>query len=227
MEDKTVENDGLDLEDTENDSATNSNETKVETKKPAKQSRETNAYYAELRRKEKEAEYKRGLREGIKTNPYTDTPIADDYDLEVYQEMKKLDDEGKDPVNDFPTYYAKKQRQAQTAAREKEEQEAKAREDVDKFFKSNPNVSKELLQDEEFLDYAEGKFGNKSLEDIYKGYLKLQAKYKPAPAVKKEEPKVDKKMPTSQPSGASESKTISKMSDEEIEKAFNAKFKNY
>lgn len=224
-EENKVENDGLDLDDTEN---TPKQEPKVDDKKPTKQSRETNAYYAELRRKEKEAEYKRGLREGIKTNPYTDTPIADDYDLEVYQEMKKLDDEGKDPVNDFPTYYAKKQRQAQTAAREKEEQEAKAREDVDKFFKSNPNVSKELLQDEEFLDYAEGKFGHKSLEDIYKGFLKLQAKYKTAPVVeKKEEKKVDKKMPTSQPSGVSESKPISKMDDKEIENAFNAKFKTF
>ena len=137
--------------------------------------------------------------------------------------MKKLDDEGKDPVNDFPAFYASKQRQTQTAEREKAEQEEKAKKDVEDFFKNNSDVSRDLLKDEDFLDYAEGKFGNKSLQDIYSGYMKLQTKLKPV----EEEKKVGKKMPTSQPSGASEPKSVSKMSDTEIENLFNARFKSY
>lgn len=228
MEEKDIEvEEDLDLEETEEEEETEPKETpKTEdVKKPAKQSRETNAYFAELRRKEKEAEYKRGLREGIKTNPYTDTPINDDFDLETYQIMKKLDEEGKDPVASYSEYITNMKRKSLTKEKEQAEQEEKAKADVEKFFSDNPTVSRSVLKDEDFLDYAEGKFGHKPLEEIYKGFMRLKGKSVANEKVKEETPK--KKMPTSQPSGESEPKSISKMTDKEVEEMFNAKFKTY
>ena len=55
-----------------------------------------------------------------KLNPYTNTVINDETDIQVYENMYALDKQGKDPVADYASYVADKQRQE---LKEKEEQE--------------------------------------------------------------------------------------------------------
>ena len=102
------------------------------TKAKAAQSRAENAEFAKQRReaerKKAEAEQERlkkdafskGKIEGLGgKNPYTNEPISNEYDLHIYELMKKLDDEGKDPVKGLAK--AISDEQSQRKAKEDEE----------------------------------------------------------------------------------------------------------
>ena len=102
-------------------------ETKEEVKEV--QSKEENSKYAQARRKaeaEMEAKVKEAYQKGRmesfigKLNPYTNTVINDETDIQVYENMYALEKQGKDPVADYASYVADKQRQE---LKEKEEQE--------------------------------------------------------------------------------------------------------
>lgn len=158
--------------------------------KNEKQSAEENAKYAKARRKAEEesqkksdSAYERGLREGRlnalkgKMNPYTNTLIEDEQDIEVYEDMYKISQEGGDPLMDYAAYTADKKRQAEKARIEETQIQEKAQKDVDEFMEKYPNVNlTELLKDEMFADYIEGK--NKSLCDLYTSYKKMQNQFR-------------------------------------------------
>ena len=68
--------------------------------------------------------------------------------------------------------------------------EDQAREDWQKFSAAHPEIKIEtLMADEDFLDYADGKIGNKPLAQIYddyaKRFLSKKQERKEEPAVKK------------------------------------------
>ena len=161
-----------------------------EEKNSSKQSDDENAKYAKARRKaEQEAEtksqeaYKRGLEEGRlnaykgKINPWTNQVIQDLEDLQVYEEMQALEDAGKNPVEDYGSYIAEKNRKAAQEKLIKEQNEKKAKQDIEEFNQKYPNVNlTNLLNDEIFKDYVEGK--NKSLCELYDSYTKMQKAFR-------------------------------------------------
>ena len=153
--------------------------------KPSVLSKEERAMYANARRTvEKSVEekhkkaldkaYERGRLEAYKgkMNPYTNTEIKDLTDVEVYEDMFKIAEEGGDPLKDYASYSADKKREEARIKQEESERQAKAEQDIDDFQKKYPDVNlSDLFKDENFLDYAEGK--DKSLVDVYNSYMKL------------------------------------------------------
>lgn len=155
-------------------------EPKEETKKD--QTAKENANYAQIRRKAEEdankkleSERQKAFNEGKleaykgKINPYTEKPITDLTDVEMYEEMYRLEQEGKDPIKDLPEALATKEREQAKAIQERKEMEAKTKEEIDEFQKKYPDVNLgELLQDSFFNDYIQGK--NKSITELYEGF---------------------------------------------------------
>lgn len=168
---------------------TDDNESKKETDNSSKnkmiQSKDERAKYAQARRK-KESEdkrikeaYNQGKLEAFKgkINPYTNQVINDQKDVEVYENMYKLSTEGKDPVADYASYIAQKEREQEIADNKQREIEEKAAKDIDEFIEKYPNVNlNELFEDSTFNDYMEGK--NKSISEIYEGYTKLKNSFR-------------------------------------------------
>lgn len=165
--------------------STNEAEFKDGNDQPAKepQSKERNAEEARKRREaERQQELKKARTDAVLeatggVNPYTGEEMKDADDVEEYLTMKRIEKDGKDPVKDFAGYAKQRERdrRAQEAARE--QQEAQVREDIAAFKKAHPDVdTKELLNDEAFSDYADGKIGHKPLTEIYDGYQKLIGK---------------------------------------------------
>lgn len=162
-----------------------SNEEEANTKTKQVQSKEENAKFAkqrrekEIRDKEIQDAYKKGRLEALKgkMNPFTNTPIKDEADIEMYEAMCKLEAEGKDAISDYAEYIANEKREnAKRQQRDLEIQE-QAKKDVEEFTSKYPKINlTELLEDETFKDYCEGK--NKSLINLYDSYLKLQNKFR-------------------------------------------------
>lgn len=194
------EQDDLSFDDTsenEDELKTSTEENKVTSPLPKKevneakapQTKEERAMYANKRReadkqrKEQEALKKKAYDEGRlsaykgKINPYTNTEIKDMEDIEVYEDMFKLSEAGKDPLKDYASYVADKKRTLAKEAREEEEREAKALKEVEEFQGKYPDINlTELLKDEMFMDYAEGK--SKTLLETYESYSKFEKNFR-------------------------------------------------
>lgn len=170
----------------ESEESNGSYETNKEIPEKNVQSSEENAKYAAMRR-EKEINYKYKIDEAYKKgqldaykgkiNPYTQTEIKDVHDIKVYENMYKLDKEGKNPIEDYASYIADKEREDELNRIKQEELQEKARKDVEEFQSVYPNVDLQaLLDDETFKDYLEGK--TKPLKEIYDKYKKMQNKFR-------------------------------------------------
>lgn len=161
-------------------------EEKSEQKVTKPQTEEENAKYAQARRKaeaefkkKEEEAYKRGKFEAFKgkINPYTNTEITDENDFEVYEEMCEIARKGGDPVADFIQYTTDKKREEKKALEEKEKINEEAKKDIEEFTIKYPNVDlTELLSDEDFKDYIDGK--RKPLVQLYENYKKLENKFR-------------------------------------------------
>lgn len=191
--DTTTENEEGENDVTFDDSESNQeSENSEEEEKPSSkgQSSEDNSKYAAARRKaeeefeskarSREAEaYKRGRLDAYKgkINPYTNTEIKDITDVEVYEDMYKLSEEGKDPLKDYASYAADKRREEARLKQEQQEKETKAQQEIEDFSKKYPDVNiSSLFKDEVFKDYADGK--NKSLIDVYESFNKLKNSFR-------------------------------------------------
>ena len=167
-------------------------------KEEVKQSKEENAKYATARRKaEEEANkkieearkeaYEQGLKQGQvqqyigKQNPYTGQTINDDYDVQEYLDMFELDSKGKDPIQgyrDLQKDKARKEAEARIKAEEKEKQNKWYEDDTKDFVdKYSAEKLQELVKDEDFNIFANGKIGKLPLSNIYEDYQKLISKY--------------------------------------------------
>lgn len=130
--------------------------------------KEREAKEAEIREKAK-VEAELGI---LKKNPYTDEPIKDAQDLEIYKIMKGIEDEGGDPVNDLPKKIAEINR-ARFAKDQEEKSKAKARqtkikEETDELINTYPNLDlAKLSEDKEFLDLCEKKGDRWTMTEIY------------------------------------------------------------
>ena len=204
-------------------------ETKEEVKEV--QSKEENSKYAQARRKaeaEMEAKVKEAYQKGRmesfigKLNPYTNTPINDETDIQVYENMYALDKQGKDPVADYASYVADKQRQELKEKQEKEKLQQEAENDIAEFTEKYPDVNlSELLENETFKDYIEGK--RKPLTTLYENYKKMENSFRnKAVDVAKQTIANSQATPGSLNSGAEVNVDYSTMSDSEFERILNA-----
>lgn len=150
-----------------------------------KQSKEDNAKFAKQRREKEEREkelqeaYKKGKLAAFKgkVNPFTQTPIEDETDMEIYEAMCKLESDGKNPIEDYAEYVANEKREKIKREKKDKEIQEQAKKDVEEFVNKYPKINlTELLKDEVFNDYIEGK--NKSLVTLYENYQKLQNKFR-------------------------------------------------
>ena len=161
-----------------------------EVKKP--QSKEENAEFARRRRDEErqKALEQRELETAIKItggeNPYTHEKIEDRADLDEFYLMKEIEKNGGDPIADFAKHQKQRRKEEQDKNQKKTMSEDQARDDWQKFALAHPDISVETLSaDEDFLDYADGKIGNKPLAQIYDDYAK---RFLTKKETKKEEP---------------------------------------
>ena len=110
-------------------------------------------------------------------NPFTNQIIEDSKDVEVYENMYKLSQDGKDPIADYAGYIAQKEREKERESARQKEIEEKASKDLEEFTAKYPNVNlNDLFNDENFSDYMEGK--NKSITEIYERYTKLKNSFR-------------------------------------------------
>lgn len=126
--------------------------------------------------------YERGIREGRvaafsgKKNEYTGQPIKDEYDLEVYETMRKIEEAGGDPVADFASEMAERRRQEAVKANERVQIEQKYQTELVEFAKEMPDVDlKVLFNDLKFRTFARGKLGVMTLKEVYADYSTLTA----------------------------------------------------
>lgn len=131
--------------------------------------------------------YEQGLKQGKvetyigKQNPYTGEIINDDVDVQEYLDMYQLDSKGEDPINGYRELQKKKARE-EAEQRIKADEEAKQKQwyenDTKDFLdKHSSEKLQELMKDEDFNLFAEGKIGKIPLSQIYDGYQKLINKY--------------------------------------------------
>ena len=152
--------------------------------KPTKQpqSKEENSVFARQRREKEEAERLAKAKEEARIqavietlggiNPYTQERMVDAEDVNEYLLMKKIDAQGEDPLEKYPTALKNQKRELEKQEQVAKEEQAKAKKDIEDFMEKYPNVSlQDLEQDEAFNDYVDGKLGKKSLSDLYTSYL--------------------------------------------------------
>lgn len=148
--------------------------------KAPKQDSAKNAEFARKRREaEKEEAVKKARVDAIKevlgTNPYTKKPIEDADDVEEYLLMKQIENDGKDPIADYPEYVKKQAREKSSQNARAQSTNDKVTKDLEEFANVHPNVDvNEVLQDSMFMSFAEGKLGKKSLSEVYSQYLPIK-----------------------------------------------------
>lgn len=173
----------------ETEKSTKEVDEEVESEEPKetkpKQSASENSKYAEARRKAESIDkkvdeaYKRGRLEAYKgkLNPYTNTEINDETDIRVYENMLALEKSGKDPINDYANYIADKERESEKERIKQEEIKENARKDIEEFTSKYPDINlTELLEDENFKDYIEGK--NKPLTGLYENFNRMKNSFR-------------------------------------------------
>lgn len=193
---------------------------------------------ADIIEKERKDAYLKGKLEAIKVNKFTDAPIEDEYDLEIYELQLELDKQGKDPVNDLASELARRNRSKVQVEKQKLEQEnAKKTEmenDIKAFMKVYPKVdTRELSNNEDFQKFANDKFGRWSLTEIYEAYMDkktISTNESTKSNVDANAEKLAKQynqMPSSNASGSSNgSSQYENESYEDFEKRFNEKYRH-
>lgn len=145
--------------------------------KAPKQDSAKNAEFARKRREaEKEEAVKKARVDAIKevlgTNPYTKKPIEDADDVEEYLLMKQIENDGKDPIADYPEYVKKQAREKSSQNARAQEEKDKVTKEIEEFSTIYPNVKiSDVLQNAEFNAFSKGKLGKASLALVYAQYL--------------------------------------------------------
>lgn len=172
--------------------------------------------------------YERGIREGRvaafsgKKNEYTGQPIKDEYDLEVYETMRKIEEKGGDPVADFASEMAERRRQEAQKANERVQTEQKYQTELVEFAQEIPDVDlKVLFNDPKFRTFARGKLGVMSLKEVYADYSTLTATTENDAELKaKRIVAKQKASPGALGAGAPAEKSIENLSDDEFENLY-------
>ena len=130
----------------------------------------------------KKKAYLDGLKEAVgNVNPWTNEPIEDETDVEIFREMKEMEKQGLDPIEDYAKFHAKKlkeQAKAENEAKQKEQARLEnIRTEIAEFDKQNGNGSAEkFLNDEGFKNSKYFKYlGRLSLGEVYDLYTSTKA----------------------------------------------------
>ena len=178
-----------DIEFTDTKVEENDDSNKPEVKKI--QSSAQNSEYARRRREaERKAELERAKEEARNNaiieftngiNPYTDEEIKDKVDIEKYLAMKEIEKNGGDPIADYHKVQSKKQKEEIENKKKADDEKQWYENDRKDFFSKHPEMTdlslSNLLQNEQFLLYGEGKFGSKPLAEIYDGFNKMMSTF--------------------------------------------------
>ena len=217
------ETEGKDKKDTKSDSAEddeveddNAEDEPSQEDLEKQKAKERNAEFARRRREreakeraKREAEEARIKAEATKeaelnankVNTYTDEPIKDEADLEVFKLMKEIDDQGGDPINDLPRHIA--QRNRDKIRKEKEETEKanartkKIQDETSELVAAYPDLdTSELAEDKEYIKLCTEKGDRWTMLEIYE-YLQVKREKSANDAKKKAKDKaLDKKAKT-------------------------------
>ena len=122
----------------------------------------------------------------ITENPWTNKPIKDEKDLEVYEIMRELEASGKDPLSDLPEALAERARQREVETTRANEESRIIKENLAKEIsdlrKKYPDVNtKDLAEDPSYLEIAEDKGGRWTITEIYEEWLRQKKPTKPKP----------------------------------------------
>ena len=152
------------------------------------QTKEQNSENARRRREaERRSELEKARREAreqaiIETlggkNPYTGEEIKDSTDVAEYLTMREIEKSGGDPLTDYAKHVKAKEKEA--IAKEEKEKESKAwyTSDRERFVKAHPEVNiAELVGDENFQKFADGKVGRVPLSKIYEDFISFTENY--------------------------------------------------
>ena len=175
------------------------------TEKPtSKQSSATNSEFARRRREQEKESLKRETRlntikELVGKNPWTDEPIETEQDAQMYLRMKKIEDNGGDPLADYAKTLAAEERAKQKNKEvgahgvkfeelSEEQKNERISSDISRFQEKHPDVDvDELLKNEDFLAIAEEHLGEVPLSTLYSLYTKVDAgKKQKATAIEKQ-----------------------------------------
>ncbi|MBQ3063983.1 MAG: hypothetical protein IJC99_04195 [Clostridia bacterium] len=142
---------------------------------------------AEQARRRREAERARAIEDARREaiidaldgkNPYTGRPMKDADDVAEFLAMREIEKKGGDPVTDYSEHLTARAREERLQREEREREEAWFVSDREAFAEKYPDVKlDELISDEAFADYADGKVGKKPLAEIYEGYLRQSARF--------------------------------------------------
>ena len=135
----------------------------------AEKRREREAKEQAIREKIERESYRKGIVDAVGgVNPYTGEKIQDEADVDEYLLMKKLDKEGKDPIEDYAA--AVKGEKREKAEKAKAEQQRVA--ELSEFAERYPNVDvSALLQDAKFGKFAGKRVQHETLATVYTDYL--------------------------------------------------------
>lgn len=203
------------------------------------QTKEQNSQNARRRREaERQAELKRATEEArekaiIETldgkNPYTGEDMTDSADIKEYLTMREIEKNGGDPLSDFAKYHKKQEKERAEQEKAQKDKDAWIANDRADFIAKYPEVNiDELINDEDFIEYSDGKVGEIPLARIYEGYAKFTAKYeKKAKQIATQRVANKKASPGSlsstnpSDSGFYTKEQVEKMSTEEIKKDYD------
>jgi hypothetical protein len=188
----------------------------------AEKRREREAKEAAIRKRIEQESYRKGIVDAVGgVNPYTHEEIKDDADIDEYLLMRKLDKEGKDPIEDYAAAVKGEKR----AIAEQAKADKNRREEVAEFAKKYPSVDiTALLQDPRFGKFAGKRVQNESLATVYADYLEFTQgedaaiEHKAAVKAKQAEMKRRASPGSLQGNGAAVNLSYADMSDEAFEK---------
>jgi hypothetical protein len=137
----------------------------------AEKRREREAKEEAIRKKIEQESYRKGIVDAVGgVNPYTGEKIQDEADIDEYLLMKKLEKEGKDPIEDYAAAVKGEKREKA----EKAKAESKRVEELTEFADKYPNVDvSALLQDSKFGKFAGKRVQHESLAEVYADYLEF------------------------------------------------------
>ncbi|MBQ9744477.1 MAG: hypothetical protein IJW19_05060 [Clostridia bacterium] len=145
---------------------------KEETPKPDDAEKKRNAENARRRREAEQAKKIRAaelnaIKRIVPENPYTHQPIENEDDVEEYLIMRDIESKNGDPVVDYFKYARDIRAQKQNEAHSAE----MIHQDIVDFSEKYPDVNvPDILENEDFNEFAEGKWGKSTLTDIYERY---------------------------------------------------------
>jgi hypothetical protein len=123
-------------------------------------------------------------------NPFTGGDMADSEDVEEYLLQKEISEKGGDPVGDLAAYRKQKAREKRAAEASEVEGKQRMATELNEFREKFPNVNvQELLRDEDFAEYADGKLGRKTISAVYEAYVNYKNKLTGKQTEAKEEAK--------------------------------------